>query len=207
MIRLSASVVAHDQAIGGAIRVDLALAPFAHGQPVRAGPAAHARTAKGIHATGQTIGIADAWIAGIHDRKLADSLHAPACSARIEDRTLLVGLATLVATLTETALVPWLTVCDGHDANAIHAALVDAGIVVLLAAAIPVGLADSPARSVDARFTLVAAAAGILRVSAADGTQADEHGGHRAHPPSRHASGERNGKAVKVIRVHSANSA
>jgi hypothetical protein len=204
---LPAGVVTHNEAIVGPVRVGLALTPLAHDQSIRATPAAHARTAERVHALRQAVGIADAWAAGVNRRELADAVHTCARSAGIEDRALVIDVAVLVAALAEAALIPRLAVNDGHDTNAIDATVVDAGIIILLAAAVPMRRARAPARAVNARFAFIAAAAGILSSRSARKCRACQDDHRDAERPPGHAARERNGKAVKVIRIHADNSA
>lgn len=206
-LALAAGVIPHDEAIAGAVCIGLALAPFAHSQSVRARPTTHARAAERVHPFGKAIGITDARVAWIPVRELADAVNASASSTRVEDRALLVGAAMLVAALPKAALVPWLTVGNGHNANAIDAAVVHTGIIVLPAAAIPIGLTDAPARAVDTRFTVVAAAAGIQRCGATRGHRRSAICYRRAKRPSRHTASKRDGQAVKLVRIHAAYSA
>lgn len=99
----------------------------------------------------------------VDGRELADTFDAGPGSAGIEDRTLFVGLTVLVAALTKAAFVSWLAINDRHHADSINAAVVDARVVFLLAAAVSARNARPPATAVDTGLTLVAATARIRR--------------------------------------------
>ena len=144
----------------------------------------------GVHATGKAVRIADTWIAGVDNGELANAINAGPSAARIEDRAFVICLAVLVATLPEAALIAGLAVGESHDTDAVNTTVIDARIVVLLAAAVAVGLARLPARPVEARFPLVAAAARIQRRRLANTKGGDEgcHGG--AYCPASHAARE-----------------
>lgn len=111
----------------------------------------------------------------------------------------------LVAALAEATLVPLLAVNDGHDTDAIDATVVDAGIILLPAAAVTIHLARLPTGAVDARLTFETSATSIL---------SRDSPGHEARKQQRPggdkgASGtstrDEDGESVEAHRVHGCN--
>lgn len=113
----------------------------------------------------------------------------------------------LAAALAEATLVPRLAINNGHDTDAVNTTVIDAWIIVLLAAAVAVRFARSPARAVNTRLALVAATAGVPRGHSLRDNHAGEGRNRDTQRPSGHSASERYGNAVKVIRIHADNSA